>query len=65
MKTNMGFYDRIIRAVVGAVLLALYFTSMVAGNLALILAGVGVVMLATSALAFCPAYFPFRISTKK
>jgi hypothetical protein len=64
MKLNMGKTDRIVRLVI-AVLLAigaglLGFGS-VGGIILLVLAAV---MLATSAVGFCPLYAPFKFSTK-
>lgn len=64
MFKNMGLYDRIIRVVVGLILGGLYFTGFVSGTIALVLAVIGLVMIATSAIGFCPAYLPFKFSTK-
>lgn len=62
MKTNIGGLDRGIRIVVGLVLLSLIF----------LLEGVsrwwgliGVVLLATGLIGWCPAYLPFGINTSK
>ncbi|MCG6143986.1 MULTISPECIES: YgaP family membrane protein [Leptospira] len=65
MFQNMGLYDRIIRVVVGLVLGGLYLTGVVEGTTALVLLIIGLVMIATSAIGFCPAYLPFKITTKE
>lgn len=64
MFKNMGLYDRIARAFAGVIIGVLYFAGLIPGTLALILAGVGLIMLATSAVGFCPAYLAFKFSTK-
>ena len=59
MITNMGSVDRIIRVVVGIVLIAWgYLHSSWWG-------AIGLIPLATAAIGFCPAYLPFGIKTCK
>jgi len=65
MKQNMGSADRIIRIILAVVIVVLYFTSQITGTAAIVLGIVAVVLLLTSSVGFCPAYFPFKISTKK
>ncbi|NTV35870.1 MAG: DUF2892 domain-containing protein [Anaerolineaceae bacterium] len=65
MKNNMSNLDRIIRAVVGVVLLALYFGNVVTGVLGFVFIAFGAIMLITAAIGFCPLYVPFKFSTKK
>ncbi len=60
----MGQTDRMIRAIVGVVLLILAFVSL-AGTWAWIAGIVGVVLLATSAMGSCPPYQILGINTKK
>lgn len=65
MKPNMGNADRVIRALVAVAIGALYFSGTVSGTVAVVLAVVAVVFLATSAVGTCPAYIPLDLSTRK
>ena len=60
MEANVGGVDRIVRIVVGLVLISLLF--LLEGN-ARWWGLVGVVLLATGLLRWCPAYLPFGIKT--
>ncbi|MGV6810657.1 MAG: YgaP family membrane protein [Brevirhabdus sp.] len=60
---NMGSTDRLIRTIVGIVLIAAYFMGWLSGTLALIGLIVGIVMLATAALGSCPPYGLLGINT--
>ena len=62
MKSNESNIDRIIRAVAGVVLLYLGF-GMLGGVTAIIADVVGIVLLATAAIGFCPLYAMFKFST--
>jgi len=64
MKKNMGIVDRVIRLLVAAVVLILYFTNVISGTLALILLIVAAIFVLTSFVSFCPLYLPFGINTK-
>ena len=65
MKANMGGADRMIRVVVAVAIGLLYFTGAISGTVAIVLGVIAVVFLLTSMVSFCPAYLPFRLSTKK
>ncbi|MFH0883977.1 MAG: DUF2892 domain-containing protein [bacterium] len=58
MKSNMGGADRIIRLFIGIIIIALglYFHSW--------WGLVSLIFLFTAAFAWCPAYLPFKFSTK-
>ena len=65
MKVNEGTIDRILRAVVGAALLAVGIFA-VKGTLGIVLDVVGVVLLVTAATGFCLVYRLFgNFSTAK
>lgn len=65
MKKNMGSADRIIRVVLGAVLIALFAMGKTTGTTGIILTVLGGVFILTSLVSFCPLYLPFGISTCK
>lgn len=65
---NVGNVDRLLRALIGVVAIILAFTMfhvMDGGVLGIIAVVVGVVMLVTAAIAMCPLYLPFKMSTCK
>ena len=67
MKQNVGSTDRLIRIVLGLILAAVGFFNLfgVGGTLGIILGIIGLVLLVTGALSWCPLYIPFKISTRK
>ena len=64
MKLNESNVDRIIRAVAGVVLLYLGFGGALAGGLAIVADVVGLVLLVTGAIGFCPLYAMIKFSTR-
>ncbi len=65
MKQNLGGVDRIVRIAIAALLTTGAWMAgfgSVGGIILLVLAAV---MLATSAIGFCPLYAPFGLSTRK
>lgn len=65
MSANVGNIDRILRAVLGAVLLIVALTGAVSGGLFWVALIVGVVMLGTAGMKFCPAYRLLGVNTCK
>lgn len=63
MKKNMSSADRIIRLIISAILVTLYFTNTVTGTLGIILLVLAGVFTLTSIISFCPLYTIFGIST--
>jgi len=63
MNKNVGTIDRSIRAIVGLIAIALFATGTVAGTLGIIALVVGVVMLGTAAIGWCPPYSLLGINT--
>jgi hypothetical protein len=59
----MGLIDRVLRVLVAVVIAALYISDTIGGTLAVVLGLIAVVFVVTSAMGFCPAYLPFKIST--
>lgn len=65
MELNESNIDRIIRAVAGVVLLYLGFGGVLAGGLGIVADVVGLVLLITGAIGFCPLYAMIKFSTLK
>ncbi len=59
MKKNIGSVDKIIRIVLGIVILAYGYVEQSWWGL------IGLVPLLTAFMGFCPLYAPFKISTDK
>ncbi|MCB0213402.1 MAG: DUF2892 domain-containing protein [Anaerolineae bacterium] len=57
MKQNVGSIDRIVRILLGLVIIALgfYFNSW--------LGAIGIIPLFTATVSWCPLYMPFGLST--
>lgn len=58
MKANVGGIDRILRIVVGLILIALAVTGTVGAW-----GYIGIVPILTGTFRFCPAYLPFGINS--
>ncbi len=65
MKVNEGTLDRTIRAIAGAVLLALGLIQAVSGIWLWIVVIVGALLLITGLVGFCPLYTLLKINTLK
>jgi hypothetical protein len=65
MKLNESGLDRVIRALVGVIFIALGWTGVAAGVLGTILIVVGAVLLLTGLVGFCPLYMLLGIRTNK
>lgn len=65
MKRNMSNADRIIRLVISAIFVYLYFGGIVTGTFGIVLLALAGVFTLTSIVAFCPLYAPFKFSTYK
>lgn len=65
MKMNESNLDRIIRVAVALILLYLGFGGVLSGVTAIIADVLGVILLLTSAIGFCPLYTLLKINTLK
>ena len=63
MQKNVGSIDRVIRALVGIALLAVFFLGTLQGTLGIVALVVGIVMLGTAAMGWCPPYALLGINT--
>ncbi len=64
MKANEAGWDRIVRVILGIVLLFLGLGGATSGILAIVLDVLGVVLLVTGVVGFCPLYGLLHIKTK-
>ena len=65
MSVNEAGWDRVVRVILGVILLGLYFMGSVSGTVGIIALIVGIIMLATGLFGFCPLYKVVGFSTKK
>ena len=69
MEGNEGTFDRIVRGVIGAILLAVVAMSLegpialVEGVFAIVIGVAGAMLLLTGLIGWCPAYALFGLST--
>ena len=61
LHRNVGTYDRLLRIVLGAVLMIVGFS--IQGTVGITLGIVGLVPLLTGLIGWCPLYVPFGFST--
>ncbi len=59
----MGNLDRILRFVVAAALIALYYNGTISGTLGIVLVVLAIIFFLTSFMGFCPLYLPLGIKT--
>ena len=64
MKKNMGTIDIVIRLLIAALVIILYFTQVISGILAIVLLIFAGIFILTSLFSFCPLYLPFGLSTR-
>ncbi|MGB8493364.1 MAG: DUF2892 domain-containing protein [Candidatus Acidiferrum sp.] len=63
MTSNVGTTDRVIRIVLGVILIALGLSHVVTGRLAIAAYVVGAIALVTGVFRYCPAWSVFGINT--
>lgn len=62
---NEAGWDRILRVVLGVILLILAFSNIVSGGLGVLFIIVGILALVTGIIGICPAYMLLKFRTKK
>lgn len=65
MKCNVGGWDRVLRIVVGAVLIVLGLAGAVSGTGLIVAYVIGAIVLLTGIVGFCGLYTVLGISTRK
>lgn len=61
--TNESRLDRIIRVVVGIVLIVLAWGGTITGTLGIVSIALGIVLVVTGLIGFCPLYYLLKIRT--
>lgn len=65
MKKNVGTGDRFLRVMIGVIALILGLSGMLDGTMKWVALGVGIVMVVTASVEFCPLYTLLGINTCK
>lgn len=65
MKPNVGSIDKVIRLILAALGIVLYFTHVVTGTLGIIVLVIAVLLIVTSFIGFCPLYPILKLNTTK
>ncbi len=65
MTKNMGNTDKIIRLIIAAIIVFLYYNGNITGTLAIILAVFAIIFALTSFVSFCPLYTIIGVNTCK
>ncbi|MCE2996935.1 MAG: DUF2892 domain-containing protein [Cyclobacteriaceae bacterium] len=63
MTKNMGSADRVIRVILAAIVVALYFANIISGTVAIVLLAFSAIFILTSLVGVCPLYLPLGLST--
>ncbi len=63
MKKNMGGFDRTLRLLIAAIVVALYYFEIIDGTWAIVLLVFSAIFVLTSFVSFCPLYLLFGINT--
>ena len=64
MKKNVGNTDKVVRILLAAAIVILYFTNVITGTLGIILLIIAGILVLTSIFGICPLYMPFGITTR-
>jgi hypothetical protein len=65
MKKNVGSIDQIIRYLLAALFIILFFTNVVSGVLGYILLALAAIFIVTALLNFCPIWWIVGVRTNK
>ena len=63
MTKNMGSADRVIRVILAALVVGLYFANIISGTVAIVLLAFSAIFVLTSMVGMCPLYLPFGLYT--
>ncbi len=63
MKKNIGKADKLIRLIIAAIIVGLFYANVLSGTIGIVLVVVAIVFALTSLINFCPLYPIFGINT--
>ena len=63
MKKNIGKSDKLIRLIIAAIIVGLFYSNVLSGTIGIVLVVVAIVFALTSLINFCPLYPIFGINT--
>lgn len=63
MKKNIGKSDKLIRLIIAAIIVGLFYANVLSGTIGIVLVVVAIVFALTSLINFCPLYLIFGINT--
>ncbi len=63
MKRNLGAIDKLVRIVVGTLLVVIFMLEIVEGGLAIVALALALIFIVTGIFNFCPLYKIFGISS--
>ena len=64
MKKNMGGVDKIIRLLIAALIIVLFFMDVLTGIPGIVFLVIAGIFIITSLFGVCPLYLPFGLSTR-
>lgn len=62
---NEGLWDRVIRFVLGAILAYVWYAALVTGVLATVALVIGIILMLTGLVGWCPLYSLFGLKTRQ
>ena len=65
MKKNVGSIDKVVRILLAALIVVLFFTKVITGILAIVLLVFAGILVLTSVISFCPIFWSMGLSSKK
>lgn len=63
MKKNMGGMDKIIRLIIAAIIIVLFFMDVLTGIPGIVFLVIAGIFIVTSIFGVCPLYLPFGLTT--
>lgn len=65
MKKNVGIIDKVVRLMLAALIVVLYFSNVITGTWGIVLLIAAGLLVVTSAVSLCPLYLLLGINTMK